>query len=328
MRKAIAWSFVPVVLAWSALASAASPRSLAAAESVLPADVELVAAANMKTLRTSQLYARAFGELVGAERDVREGLGKVKQSCGIDAEKVVDDLTVGIDRGEDGGIFVALSGVTEKQFLDCITKIAKEEAGEQLTAKKTGAVTELSTSKSTKKLYFAWLPGDVLVFASEPDDKALLDRVLGGKGEVKRTKAWQRLKAHDQESVLLAGWTKKIPGSGLDLKSGSLGLLYKAGKVRAETLLETGSKEDAEQIAAATKVVGSMLGLPKDAPKQLEAILKSIEAKTNGAEVKVSASAAEGDLLAILDWALRSQGLGSSKPAGRAPAPPTKPSRP
>ncbi len=318
MRKALAWLSVPVVLAWSALAAAAPPRSLAAAEASLPGDVEVLAAANVKTLRTSQLYTRAFGQLVSAERDVREGLGKVKQACGIDADKVVDDLTVGVGPRESGAVFIAVSGLTEKQLVDCIAKIAQQEAGEQLLSKKTGAITELGSSKSSNKIYFAWLPGDVLAVATEPDDKALLERMLGGKGGVKKTKAFQRLKAHDQESVLLAGWTKRIPGGGLELKSGSLGLLYKGARVAAEAVLETGSADEADQVAAATKLLGSMLGLPKDAPKQIDTIIKTVEAKTNGPEVKVTANASEADLIAVLDWAMKKQGIGtSSSTSGR-----------
>jgi hypothetical protein len=69
-----------------------------------------------------------------------------------------------------------------------------------------------------------------------------------------------------------------------------------------------------------------MMGLPKDAPKQIDTIIKTVEAKTNGPEVKVTANASEADLIAVLDWAMKKQGIGtsSSAPDRSPPKPPSK----
>lgn len=301
--KKLAWLVAPALVVISTVANAAPTKSFTAATSSLPADMEILGSSNVKALRSTEVFKKVFPQLLKTDKDIPEGLDKVKKQCGIDPVTAIDDVTVGLDSKEKGAFFIAVNGVTEQKLVDCIVKLGKSEK-ETITSKKIGNLTELKGDKGNT-IYFAWLTGDVLVIASEPEDKATLERMLGGKGALTKSgKLAGRIAKATPDAALTVMWAKSFPIEKMTLKSGDLTLSDVAGQVTAATSLEMASAKEAEQLVDAAKTVQKLLPLPKDAPKEIDKILKTLDAKASGAEAKISVQSSEKDLMTVIQWAL------------------------
>ena len=313
MSKRFAWLALPAAFFISTYASAAT-KSFTAAQASLPADTEIVATSNLKSVRSSQTFQKLFPQLLKLDKEAPDMLAKVKKSCGFDPVTAIDDVTLGVAKDEEGAFFVAVNGVTEQKLVDCATKLAKSEGKETITAKKTGNITELKSDKGGSPIFFAWLPDNVLVIASEPEEKATLEKMLGGKGALAKSKVGARLGKIRDDAAVSVVFSKELPVDSMTVKGGDFTLAVKSGVVDIVTTLEMASNKEAEQLVTAAKAIGSLLPLPKDAPKEVEKILKSVDGKASGAEATITASAAEKDLIAVVNWAT---GLTKTKAAAR-----------
>lgn len=303
MKRVFSYVAASAVLAWSTFAAAAPPRSRAAADRLLSSDAEIVATVNTKTLRTTDLFKKFVPELLKKERQVDTALTKIKAQCSINPIESIDDITVGVDPQEKGVVFVAVSGVDEKKFVDCVKKLGKSEGGKTITATKRDLVTELKSDGEAEALYFAWLPENVLVLASDPLKRDLLEKKIGGKGAFAGTALGKRFQAVAEDAAIGLAWTKQIKQQGLSVREGSLMLGYKAKAISAAVSVLLPSADEATQAAALVSMLPGMMGAVKDAPPELGKLVKSVAAKANGSELTVSASAPEGDLMKIAKWA-------------------------
>jgi hypothetical protein len=299
MTMRLAWLAVPAALFISNVASAAT-KSVTAAQASLPADTEVVATSNVKSLRGTQTFQKLFPQLLKVDKDVPDGLGKIKKTCGFDAVASIEDVTMGLGPKEEGAFFVTVAAaVTEKKIVECATKLAKLEK-ETLTATKTGDITELKSDKGTS-LFFAMTSDNVLVIATDPEKKPLLERMLGGKGALVKSKVGQRLQKLRDDAVVSVVFAKEQKVEGMTVKGGDLTLAVKSGVVDLTARVEMASKKEADQVVTFVKAVNS-IPMPKTAPKEAEKIAKAVDAKSQGAEAIVTASASEKDLLAVASW--------------------------
>jgi hypothetical protein len=299
MTMRLAWLAVPAALLFSNVAFAAT-KSRAAAEASLPADTEIVATSNFKALRSTQTFQKLFPQLLKADKDTKEGITKITKTCGFDPLTSVDDVTMGLAAKEQGAFFLSVvASVTEKKLVECATKLAKEEK-ETLTATKTGNITELKSDKGSS-VFFSMTSDNVLVVATDPEEKALLEKMLGGKGALAKSKVGKRLSKLRDDAVLSVVFAKEETIENLTVKGGDLTLAVKAGVVDLTTTVEMASKKEAEQVVTFVKAV-NVIPLPKDAPKEAERILKTVDAKSQGADATVTASAAEKDLVPVATW--------------------------
>jgi hypothetical protein len=303
MKRVFSYVAASAVLVWSTFAAAAPPRSRAAADRLLASDAEIVATVNTKTLRTTELFKKFVPELLKKERQVDSALTKIKSQCAMNPIESIDDITVGVDPQEKGVVFVAVSGVDEKKFVDCVKKLAKSEAGKTITATKRDLVTELKSDGEADALYFAWLPENVLVLATDPLKRELLEKKIGGKGAFAGTALGRRLQAAPEDAAIALAWTKVIKQQGLSVREGSLVLGYKAKAISAAVSVLLPSADEATQAAALVSMLPGMMGAVKDAPPELGKLVKTVAAKATGSELTVSASAPEGDLMKIAKWA-------------------------
>lgn len=290
------------VLLVAARADAAPTKSFTAATASLPSDIEVLGTSNLKTLKATDTFKKLFPELLKSSKEANEVISKIKKNCGVDPVTAFDDVTLGIDKSDDGAVFLATNGLTEQKVVDCFVKIGKGE-GAAITSKKTGNITELKSDKTKNSLFFAWLTGDVLVVATEPENKALLERMLNGKGAIAKGKLGTRIAKADPSAALVVLWAKQMPIDKMTLKTADLTVTTSGGNVNVATTLEMGSSKEAENVASVANSLPSVIK-PKGAPKELEKVLKSVSAKASGAEVKITAAATEKDLVTIAMWGM------------------------
>ncbi len=305
MSKRLAWLCAPALLLISSVASAAPTKSFTAATANLPADTEVLGSSNVKAVRSTQVYQKLLPDLLKLEKEVPELLDKVKKTCSIDMLTSIDDLTVGMNAKESGAFFLAVNGVTEQKMLECLTKIGKQE-GESVTSKKTGNITEVKGDKSKKGLFYAWLPGDVLTIAFEPDDKSMLENALSGKGALTtKSKMSGRIARANPENAVTVIWTKERTIEKKTVKNGEFTIAAQGGNLNIAANAEMGSSKEAEDVAKLAKEAQQSLPLPKDAPKELEKILKSLQVSASGAEVRATLSVSERDVVSVIQAAAK-----------------------
>jgi hypothetical protein len=302
MLKSFAWLAVPVVLSTASLASAAPTKSFTAAVASLPADTETLASSNLKSVRSTQVWKTLFPELLKMEKEIPEAIDKVKKSCSIDLVGSADDVTLGVDSKDAGAVFISVAGVTEAKLQECLQKIAQSE-GESVTIKKAGNITEVKSDKSKKSLFYSWQTGDVLVIAIEPDDKDMLERSLGGKGALARGKLSTRIARANPENALTLVSNKSKQIEKKTIKGGDLAVAVSGGNVSLVVNAEMGSSSEADEVVKLAKLVTSLI--PKDAPKELERIAKTLAVSSSGPEVKASAVASERDLISLIQQAIK-----------------------
>ena len=248
-------------------------KALAAAQNVLPGSVTIVVGANVAALKGT----------------------------------AVTDIVVAIDPKENGAIFLGVTGVDEAKVTACLQAVAaKKDAKAKITAARTGNVVEYSATGENDKLYVAWLAADVLVMATEPTDKKLLGKMIGGKGALGKSDVGKSIKATNTSAVVWAAVKQKESlGKGnatMKMAYGAIDL--KAGTVSADVHVVVDSA------AAATKAVGEfnkaaveMQKDPKSAgiPQELANVLKSLKVSNKGADLNVTASMSEKELLGLIN---------------------------
>lgn len=300
--------FAASAVAFAAPAVAAPPKTLAVAKDKLGADTVALVSANGKTLRATQLFTKLFAKLMEA-RDVKEAVETIKKTCNIDPVNAVDDATIGVDGKDQATVFVALAGVNEQKLTGCVAAIAKKESGKDIKATKKGDIIELRGGKET--LYVAWLPGDIIAFASDADDRAILEKALGG-GFAKSALA-PRVARLNADATIFGAWNKPISNNGMNVKAGDFTMIAAGGNVTARVNAETASPSDAAKLSLGVNALTGMF-VPKSAPKEVHALAKSVSVKTNGSDVVIEAKGTDAEILKAIEWATKGEAKGEKKP--------------
>lgn len=301
MARRLAWLALPVALAVPGLAHAA-PRSLASATARLPDTVEMVATSNLKGVRSTQLFSKLFPKLIKEADDLSKGIDGIKKTCKLDPVNGIEDATVALDKNDEGAFFVALAGVDEAKAVDCAGKLAKEELGgntkvEKVTSKADGTLYRVTSDKSREEVFFAYLPGDVIVVASDEDDKALLEKLLSGKGAIKKSKLSGRLAKLDPNAALSAVWSKVRRVEGKNVRGGDVTVTVQSGVVSANGSAELDTADDAKEVASMVQMLKMVLGKSLSSAK--------IDATASGSNVVVKAEVPESDLLRAIGEKLK-----------------------
>ncbi|MBL9027002.1 MAG: hypothetical protein JNL21_32700 [Myxococcales bacterium] len=301
MLKSLSWLAVPAALLFFSGRAEAAPRSLAAATARLPETVDALATTHLKGVRATKLFSSLFPALLEEADELADGLAKVKKVCQIDAVSSIEDATFAGTTGRDGAIFLAITGVDEAKAVACATKVAKAEMGgdaksEKVTWKAEGTLYRLSSDKSKDELFFAWLPGDIVVIADDPEDKAQLEKMVSGKGNIKKSKVASRLSKLDPNAAVSAVWGKAETFEGKTIKGGAVTVKVAGGQVTAEASAEMESSKDAQEVVSMIELAKSFLG--KMSPRA------SVEARASGADVLIRADVPEADLIKAADEAM------------------------
>lgn len=301
MLKSLSWLAVPAALFFFHGQAEAAPRSLAAATARLPETVDALATTHLKAVRATKLFSTLFPALLEEADELADGLAKVKKVCQIDAVGSIEDATFAGTTGRDGAVFLAISGVDEAKAVACATKVAKAELGsdakaEKVTWKADGTLYRLASDKSKEELFFAWLPGDVVVIADDPEDKAQLEKMVSGKGNIRKSKVASRLTKLDPNAAVSAVWGKEEKFEGKTVRGGAVTVKVAGGRVTADATAEMESSKDAQEVVSMIELAKSFLG--KMAPGA------SVDARSSGADVVIRADVPEADLIKAADEAM------------------------
>lgn len=297
-RIAAAAALVSFFVFASAPASAETD-SWAAAKGLLPENPYIVLGLNVSTIKSSTLFQQLYPMLLQQSGEAKEGLDQVTKSCGIDAVAVVTDVTVVVEKRdgeEEGLILVGVKGINEAKTLACLKKIAKKEK-KVLTAKKMGKIIELSIKGEPDHIYMAWLTKNVVAFATEPDDKALLTRMIGGKGATGDFTA-VLAKVDTSAAAWMAMAEKQPVGSGGTMSGAYGSIKLDGGVIAGEANLVMGSAAEAKKmVAEANKELAQGAS---QMPANIAKLLKSVTVTSADATVVVKTSIPESEVSALV----------------------------
>jgi len=299
--KRLGWVALPVTLLSFSAEAEAAPRSLAAATARLPDTVDALGTSHFKAVRSTKLFSKLFPALLQEVDELSDGLSKIKKACQIDPVAAIEDVTFAGTTGRDGAVFAGITGVDEAKAVACATKVAKAEMGgnvkaEKVTWKADGTLYRLSSDKSKDEVFFAWLPGDVVVIADDPDDKAQLEKMVSGKGALKKSKVGGRLGKLDASAALSVVWAKPETFEGKTVKGGDIVVKIESGTVSADATAEMESSKDAQEVVSMIELAKTFLG--KMSPRA------SVDARASGANVLLRASIPEAELIKAVDEAM------------------------
>lgn len=289
-----------------AVASVATPalaanKSLPVAVASLPNDIELIASVDATIVRSTKLYSSTVPLLLSMSGSAQTGLDEVKKTCGFDPLTAIDDVTMALDSGKNGAVFIGVN-IKETAFTSCLVSLAKQKSGADVTTSKSG--NEITLKAPSGTFYFAWLPGDVIAVTKNPRDQKELARFTGGAGALatnKQMTSW--LSMADPNALATVVTTRSFSGGGMSMDGGIGSIVYKAGNYEAKATIEVGSKSKAELIE---KGAGMLKGLLKDkGPSELQTILGTLDVKASGTTIVAKASGTESDVTAILGWAMK-----------------------
>ncbi len=303
MMRATALTIVALSLFIAAPAAAQSKSWKAVSKSV-PSGTTVVFGANLAPIRATASYKAVLQMFLAEEEEAKQAFDLIKTSCAIDVPSAVSDVTVMIREvaGDESPLVVlGLDGVDEAKLVACIESVVKQMGGPpdlELSSKKKGKITEYTMPGESKKLYAAWLAPDVLAFTEDVNDKAKLTKLLAGKaprgplatmlGKVSTTAPlWFAVSIKEKESwgTILGGWGQ------LDIAAGTL--TGNGHMLTAKAAEATAAVADAEKGLAEAKTEAAKL------PLALK-LLNTVKFTTAGAQVDVTASAADRDIVTLL----------------------------
>ena len=182
-------------------------------------------------------------------------------------------------------------------------KVAPVPPAPKLFAKTTGRITEYGIEGDDKqgRVTVAWLASDIVAVATDPDDRALLEKMLAGKG-AKGTINTFLAKASPNSTVWLAT-TKPQPVPTGGTMKGAFGTLDAAkGNVNVDMSIVMSSAKDAkgfvdQSLALISSAKGSI-------PPQFVKLIDALKLTASAESANMKVSAAEKDLVGLISLAL------------------------
>jgi hypothetical protein len=171
----------------------------------------------------------------------------------------------------------------------------------KLVAKTTGKVVEYGIDTDAKRLYVAWITPDIVAIATDPDDKALLDKMLAGKGTKGALNTFLA-KASPNAAVWLAT-TKPQPVPTGGTMKGAFGTIDATkGNVNVDMSIVMSSAKDAkgfvdQSLALIASAKGSI-------PPQFQKLVDALKLTSSADSANMKLSAAEKDLVSVITLAL------------------------
>lgn len=310
--------------------AAADSRSWSTVKGLLPDHVNAVVGVNVSTLRGTSIYGAVMPTLLAKEPDAQKLFDAATSTCAIDLHGAVVDATFATGDDERGVLVVALArSLDQKRVLDCVSKIVAAEAtgaaaakpatgglkagakkpaskpapkaGPKVVTRTTGKITEYGLDNDPKRIYVAWLAPDVVAFATDPEDRPLLEKMLAGKG-ARGTLGTFLAKANPDAAIWLATTRSQPIQTGGTMK-GAFGTVDAAkGNVRVDMSIVMGSPKEAKTfVDQATSLIASARNA---IPPQFQALVDALKlsAAADAANVKLTAS--ERDVLGLISLAL------------------------
>jgi hypothetical protein len=281
--------------------ASAETRAWEAAKSRLPGKLMTVMSADVDQLRTSAVLQALLPEVTARHEHVGKLIERAKTDCGIDVTTAVTGVVVAIGDDERGAVLVSLAGLNEAKVTACLKKIGKADK-KVVTAKKLRGplgIVEYSAKGSTQRWLAAWPAKDVMAFATEPGDRALLEAMLGGAGV--SGDLGTAISRFDRN---LAAWGAIASDSFFEpdakMKAGYATLALAAGQATVQASFVFHSTADAAKNGADMKKQFGKKTSSTVFPPELVKLMNSIEVKHVGDTVSLRVTLPDADILALL----------------------------
>ncbi|MDQ3368564.1 MAG: hypothetical protein M3680_24310 [Myxococcota bacterium] len=304
--------------------AAAEPRSWTASKAVLPDQVTVVAGASLSAMRATQLYQTIVPPLIAKESDAKRAFELARSTCSIDLHAAIDDATFAVGADERGVVVLGLArGMDQKRIVDCLNRIVAKQAKDRqattapapgrkggakakqpattapkITVTTSGRIAEYSMTGETDKLYLAWLAPDVVAIATDPEDRALLERMTSGNG-ARGNLAGVLGKVNTNATVWFTT-TKQTPvqATGATTKALYGTIETTGGQVKVDTHAIMGSAKEAKKLVDdATALLGAM---KSQVPPMFIKAVDSLKMVAVGEDATMKFGMSEKDLISLI----------------------------
>jgi hypothetical protein len=276
----------------------------AVARGMVPANTQILVGLNINTIKTSQVFQTVWAQALAQSGDAKDELEKLKQTCGIDLKDALQGFVAAVDESQKGAIFVSLKGVDQKKALDCMNKAGeKEKKSFSATSADAQGIIEYTEKGAKDKLYVAWLPKGVVAVATEPEDKALLQKWISGKGpDSKVTATLSKVNSGAAIWGVVAKEQELEPG--MNMKAGYGNADITGGNITADIRIILANAKQAADAAAKGQKELAQAQAAGGMPPALQSILKTVKIGAQGDEIQVKASMPEKDAISLLGMAM------------------------
>jgi hypothetical protein len=303
-----------IALAISAAAAAparAENHAWSAGKKVLIGGQQMVVIANFAAIHDSQLFQTMWPVFLAQHKEAATMLGKTKQTCGLEPMQTIDSVVLAMqsmDANSDAAVFVvSLKGATQKEVDSCITKLEKGETGKKVSITTADGITTYDTGAD--QLYMRWLDKSTLVFSAAGKDN-LVKQTKGGLASDKAVAAGLSGIKGDAALAVIYNGTMPLdqvaPGAKASLAYGSATLVKGNVGVDAHLVVDN-AKTATDIVTKMNKQLADVRG-SSAIPAQLTALVKSVAIKSAGAEIVVTAAAAEKEVLGLITMAMGGTG--------------------
>jgi len=181
---------------------------------------------------------------------------------------------------------------------------APPPAAPKVLAKTTGKITEYGLETDSKRFYVAWLAPDVVAVATIPDDKALLEKMLGGKG-AKGAITSLLTKAPSSSSIWIATTkSRTLPDGGGTMK-GAFGTVKTANSnIDLDMSVVMGSAKEAKSFI--DSAVGQIASLRGNVPASFHKLIDAMKLTAAADNANLKLVATEKDIMSVVALALMS----------------------
>jgi hypothetical protein len=283
------------------VASAGGSRAWNAAKAVHQ-DAPIIAGVDVASAKSSETFKKFYPMLVQKKPDVQMVLDKLKTTCKFDPFVAVNSAVAVVDdaKNNTGAFYIALNGWDAKKLGTCAMKIAKQDKKTLTVGPIDKGIQELTMKDQADKVYLGWIGKDVLVVATDPSDRSLLESVMTGKGSGTTHDMAAKL---DTSSTVWMAVIKDQPIQG----SVSMKALYGTIKIKKGTMagdlhVVTGDAKQATDLV--DQFNKEMPAVQKNLPPAMQSLVKNLKMSAAGAEVNATASAPEKDILSLLGLVL------------------------
>ncbi len=282
----------------SSAAFAGSSKAWNAAKKV-HADAPIIAGIDVASAKSSESFKKFFPLLLQKKPEAKEVLDRLQKDCSFDPFVAVNSVVAVIDDkggGNKGAFFIALTGWDPKKLGACAQKIATSEKKDIKIGAVTKGIQEIEMVGKDEKVYLGWIGNNVLVFATEPTDRAFVESMMAGKGAGESSKLARKL---DTSATVWMSVIKEQPIQKSIVMKALYGTikLVKAN-VAADVRIVTGDKQQATDLVTAFNT--QLPQMQPNLPAPAQTLVKSLKLKATGAEVQATAGAPEKDVLELM----------------------------
>lgn len=291
---------VVMLAALQSRAEADTSKAWAAARDNLPATTRAVGAIDLGAVVKTPSFGKLLGLLMKEEKDFREGYEMVKKACKVEPSSVIEGVVFAGDPATGNGVAFLQLTLDRAKATACLEASLRAASGNpKASVKAEGNIAALSVGGDTA--YVAWVTGDVVAIAFEPEKKDVLQAWIGQKGAFAKTAVPAQLGKVDTKAIAWGAMALDKPldddvkvlaaHGALTVAKGSVTGAIRGTFADAKAARDT-QTEMQQELA---REIGR-----KSTPDPVKRVLKAINLTAKGTEVAMTGTTTEADLLEVV----------------------------